>query len=227
MSASLALCAVAAHGQLFSATPPAATPTPVLDASALKPPPGARVAIIEFADLECPACAAQNPLIKAAAAQYHIPWVRRDFPLPYHAWGLQASINARWFDTKSKAMGDEYRDAVFANQRNIETPDQLRAATEKFAKDRGLVIPFAVDPQNKLADLVKADQALGIRTGVHHTPTVWIVTEGAAGRFPAYAEMLDHTTLYSMLDSAIAATGGAKTTGAAKASTVAKTPAKR
>jgi hypothetical protein len=36
----------------------------VNDPSALKPPPGARVAIIEFEDLECPDCANANPLLK-------------------------------------------------------------------------------------------------------------------------------------------------------------------
>ena len=32
---------------------------------------------------------------------------------------LQAAVNARWFDMKSKAVGDEYRDKVFANQTSI------------------------------------------------------------------------------------------------------------
>jgi protein-disulfide isomerase len=49
-----------AHAQ-FGAPPPG---TQVKDASALKPPAGSRVAIVEFADLECPACASANPLVK-------------------------------------------------------------------------------------------------------------------------------------------------------------------
>jgi hypothetical protein len=36
--------------------------------SALKPPPGAHVAIFEFYDLECPMCARENPVLKEAAA---------------------------------------------------------------------------------------------------------------------------------------------------------------
>ncbi len=63
------------------------------------------------------------PLLKEAAAKYNIPWVRHDFPLPFHPWSFQAAVNARWFDTKSKKMGDDYRDAVFANQRSIESLD--------------------------------------------------------------------------------------------------------
>jgi protein-disulfide isomerase len=54
----------------------------VLDTTALVPPPGARVAIVEFDDLECPTCARFNPLLKQAAANYRIPWIRHDFPDP-------------------------------------------------------------------------------------------------------------------------------------------------
>src|ERR1700742_2966263 len=77
--------------------------------NALKPPPGAKVALIEFADLECPSCAHENPLLKEAAAKYHIPWERHDFPIQYHRWSSQAAVNARWFDTKSPNLGNEYR----------------------------------------------------------------------------------------------------------------------
>ena len=177
----------------------------VRDPSALKPPAGARVAIVEFADFECPACGRENPLLMKAVARYNIPWVRHDFPLPQHAWSFQAAVNARWFDTKSKKLGDEYRDALFANQRNIETLDDLRNATDKFAKDRGIAMPFAIDPQNQLADLVRADQALGNRIGIKETPTVWIVTTG--GSAPPYTQVLDSSQLFSMIDQALAATG--------------------
>src|ERR1039457_4699356 len=133
--------------------------TPVHDASALKPPAGARVAIIEFEDLECPDCARANPLLKEAAAKYNIPWVRHDFPLPMHAWSMQAAVNARWFDTKSKKIGDDYRDYIFANQISINNPGDLTQYTATYAKSRNLALPFALDPQGKLANEVKADRS--------------------------------------------------------------------
>jgi len=58
--------------------------THVNDASLLHPPTGARVAIVEFSDFECPACAHANPTVMAAAATYKIPWVRHDFLIPGH-----------------------------------------------------------------------------------------------------------------------------------------------
>ncbi|MBV8632405.1 MAG: thioredoxin domain-containing protein [Silvibacterium sp.] len=178
------------------------------DMSALKPPPGTHVALIEFADLECPMCARQNPTLKDASAKYKIPLVRHDFPLGEkvgHIWSFQAAVNARWFDTQKKGLGNDYRDAVFANQMSIETKDDLQSFTQKFAQQHGIQLPFVMDPQGKLAADVKADQALGDRLGVHQTPTVWIVTDRSGGA-PPYVEVTDYNKLYTMLDQVTAET---------------------
>jgi Thioredoxin len=114
--AALLLLSVVTSGAHFAR----AQSTTVHDPAALKPPPGARVAIVEFEDMECPDCARANPLLRDAATQYHIPWVRHDFPLPFHAWSFDAAVYARWFDTKSKKLGDDFRDSVFANQQLID-----------------------------------------------------------------------------------------------------------
>ena len=181
--------------------------TQVHDPAALKPPAGSRVAIVEFEDMECPDCGNANPLLKEAAAKYNIPWVRHDFPLPFHAWSFQAAVNARWFDTKSKKLGDEYRDAVFANQPSITTLDVLRQFTENFAKSHNIALPFAIDPQGKLAAEVKADYALGQRIGIEHTPTIWVVTANSKGA--PFIEVIDRTKLFQLIDQAIADTKSA------------------
>ncbi len=200
----LLLAAGAAHAQ-FSAPPT----TPVHDASALRPPAGARVAIVEFEDMECPDCAHANPLLKEAAAKYNIPWVRHDFPLSFHVWSMQAAVNARWFDTKSKKLGDEYRDAVFANQPSIVDLMGLRRFTENFAQSHGIAMPFAIDPQGKLLAEVKADYALGQRIGIEHTPTIWVVTANSKGA--PFIEVVDRTKLFQIIDQALADTRSAPT----------------
>jgi protein-disulfide isomerase len=177
--------------------------------SALKPPPGAHVALFEFADLECPMCARQNSVLKDASAKYHVPWLRHDFPLQMHVWSYQGAVNARWFDTQPKKLGNDYRDAIFANQASIETKDDLRSFTEKFAQQHGVALPFVIDPQNKLSDAIKADYNLGMQLGVHQTPTVWIVTDRTGGAAP-YTEVTDYNKLYTMLDQAIATTSHGK-----------------
>jgi len=203
-AAFLLAASVGAHAQ-FGA-PPAGTQ--VHDASALRPPAGARVALVEFEDMECPDCARANPLLREAEAKYKIPLVRHDFPLPMHDWSFDAAVNARWFDLKTKALGDEYRDKVFANQISITSPAGLRQFTEQFAKDHGIALPFAIDPQGKLAAAVKTDYALGQRVGIEHTPTIWVVTANSKGA--PFVEVLDRSRLYQMIDQALADTAQAK-----------------
>lgn len=175
------------------------------DPSVLKPPPGARVAIVEFDDLQCPACAYMNPILKGAAAQYHIPWVRHDFLIPEHNWSRNAAIYARYFDARSKALGDEYRDQVFANQNSIYNPAMLGSFTQRFAQAHGIALPFQVDPQNRFAAEVQADDDLGKRLGITQTPTIYIVMSGVKGQSWIKVQNPEKD-LYSDIDRALAET---------------------
>ena len=199
-AALLLLLAPAARAQFNQPAPG----TQVHDPTPLKPPAGAKVAIVEWEDMECPDCARANPLLKEAAGKYNIPWVRHDFPLAFHAWSFNAAVNARWFDTKNKKLGDDYRDVVFANQMSITSPDVLAQFTQKFAQEHGVAFPFAVDPQGKLAAEVKADYALGQRVGIEHTPTIWVVTANSKGA--PFVEVVDRSKLYQLIDQAMADT---------------------
>lgn len=177
------------------------------DTSVLHPPAGARVAIVEFDDLECPACAHANPILKAAAAKYGIPWIRHDFLIPSHTWSRNAAIRARWFDTQSKSLGDEYRDEVFANQNSIYNLAMLSQFTEKFAKDHSVALPFAVDPQGKLEAMVNADTNLARNMGLSLTPTIFIVASNSKGAPFQQVKDPDHD-LYQLIDQAEADTRG-------------------
>lgn len=197
------LCAAlpAAHAQFGGP----AQGTRVQDTSALHPPAGARVAIVEFDDMECPMCGHANPTLKAAAAQYHIPWIRHDFLIPGHVWSPVAAVDARWFDLQGKDLGNEYRDYIFANQNSIFNPRYLQQFTERFAAAHHIQLPFALDPEGKLQAEVQADVDLGRRTGIDHTPTVFIVMAG--GRSARYIEVLNiDQDLYRDIDQALAET---------------------
>jgi protein-disulfide isomerase len=205
LAAASFLAAPAARAQ-FTPPPPG---TQVHDPSALKPPAGARVALVEWEDMQCPDCARANPLLREATEKYHIPWVRHDFPLAMHSWSFQAAVNARWFDTKSKKLGDDYRDEIFEAQSTIgEDPAKMADFTQKYASEHGIAFPFAVDPQGKLAEAVKADYALGQRVGIEHTPTIWVVTDHSKGA--PFVEVVDRTKLYQLIDQAIADTKGSE-----------------
>ncbi len=149
--------------------------------SVLKPPKGAQVAIVVFEDLECPDCARAAPLLEEAAKTYNIPVVRHDFPLPMHPWAFDAAILARYFDTHSKKIGNEFRMQAFAHQLEI-NKENLRAFAEKFATEHKIDLPFVIDAQGKLADEVRADRDLGQKIGLEHTPTIYVVSNKSQGK---------------------------------------------
>ncbi|MDP9267761.1 MAG: DsbA family protein [Acidobacteriota bacterium] len=184
------------------------------DASALRPPKGYKLAIVEFADLQCPDCARAEPLLEEAARTYKIPIVRYDFPLPKHNWSSDAHIYARWFDTKSKKLGDEYRTYIFKNQPQI-TPENLRSLTEKFAQDHKLAFPLFVDPRGDLARKVRADFAVGQKVGIQHTPTIYIVSDSTRGT--PFVEVVNRDNLFAMIDEMKRQVGGTVTTTASTA----------
>lgn len=162
-----------------------------------RPPKGAQVAIVIFEDLECPMCRRTAPLVEQASKTYKIPVVRHDFPLPMHPWSYQAAVFARYFDTHSKALGNEFRDYVFENQLEINLQN-LRAYAEKFAASHKVDLPFVIDPQGKLAAEVNADRDLGKAIKLDHTPTVYIVSNRNPSK--PYIEVKDNNQLYSTID---------------------------
>src|SRR5277367_1038123 len=164
---------------------------------ALRPPKGSEMAIVVFEDLQCPSCGLKAPLLVQASKTYKIPLVQHDFPLPMHNWSFEAAVLARYFDTHSKEMGNEFRETVFAHQSEI-TPQNLRGFAEKFAADHKVGLPFMVDPDGKLAGLVKADKNVGMSLHIEHTPTIWIVSSKRTGK--PYVEVTDTSQLYVMID---------------------------
>jgi protein-disulfide isomerase len=170
------------------------------DTSMLRAPAGARVAIFEFEDLECPACAHAFPIVHAAVEKYKIPLLRHDFPLGgAHIWSFDAAVIARYMQDKiSPQFAEDYRRAVFANQISIATKEDLNAFTQKYFHSHGRVMPFVIDPNGLFAAEVRADHTLGERVGLTQTPTIFIVTQ------KGYTQVNDVTQLYSMLDTAIA-----------------------
>ena len=197
------------------------------DTSMLKPPPGSNVALVLFEDLECPKCAQDAPLFAEAARTYKIPLVVHDFPLNMHPWAFDAAVLAVFFDSKSKKLGDDFRDYIFKNQPLI-TKSNLRSYAEKFAADQKVDLPFAVDPQGQFTAKVKADQDLGMRIPLEHTPTIFVVGNKAQGQ--PYVEVTDNNQLFQIIDQmkkeAIPLPGASKTPAKTGSSKTAKTAAK-
>jgi len=164
---------------------------------ALRPPKGSQVALVVFEDLQCPMCGRTAPLLEQASRVYKIPLVQHDFPLPMHNWSFEAAVIARYFDTHSKEVGNAFRLTVFEHQLEI-NPHNLRGFAEKFAAEHKVTLPFVVDPDGKLAALVRADKSLGESLHIDHTPTIWVVSSKRTDK--PYIEVKDTSQLYVTID---------------------------
>jgi protein-disulfide isomerase len=186
----------------------ASVPDTFKDTSLLKPPAGAKVAIFEFEDLECPACATAYPIVHAAAAQYKIPLVRHDYPWSFHVWSFDAAITARYLqDSVSPAVAENFRRDVFASQTDISSKEDLGRFTTKWFQSHALTLPFVMDPNGTCKQEVLADLALGDRVGVRRTPCILVVTANS------FTQVLNPNQLAHTIDMALEETAsqGAQT----------------
>ncbi|MBI2681757.1 MAG: thioredoxin domain-containing protein [Acidobacteriales bacterium] len=189
----------AAAQQKSKAARPAKAATPVPEKlSVLRPPAGAKVAIVMFEDLQCPDCGRAWPLVHDVARRQNVPVVLYDFPLAMHNWSFDAAVWARYFDTKSKKLGDGFRGYLYASQISI-TPLNLLDYVRRYAESNNVQIPMVPDPGGKMAEKIRADYALGQRIGVQHTPTIWVV--GAVKNKPEpFVEIVDRSQLSSIIE---------------------------
>jgi protein-disulfide isomerase len=175
------------------------------DTSALHPPAGSRIALIVFEDLQCPACAKADPLLTQAERNYGVVLVRHDFIIPNHAWSKEAHIMARYFDTQSPQLGEEFRQYIFSNQASI-FKTNLRQYADKFAAAHRTALPAFYDPSGALRTKVEADTELGRVTGVRQTPTIYVVTNSKQTPF---VEVTDQGKLFETIEQVKSALGPA------------------
>ena len=110
---------------------------------------------------------------------------------------------ARFFDTKSQKLGEDFRGYIYKNQPNI-NKGNLQQWVQKFADDNKVPLPFAVDPDGKLKNLVLADRELGTRAGLQHTPTIFVVGNGGPpSPYTEIQEVQDMNQNVAMLNQAI------------------------
>lgn len=167
------------------------------DTSSFKPPAGVKVAVIEYEDLECPACAHAFPSVHAAINHYHIPIEEFDFQIPSHMWSHDAAIFAHYLKAKvSPELAEEFRRETFASQYRIASKDDLHNWEEQFMKAHGKQMPFVVDPTGQYDREVNASTAEGQKIGIMETPTIVVVTP------TRWIQVKDPQDMYAAIDQA-------------------------
>jgi protein-disulfide isomerase len=146
--------------------------------AALKPPPGAKVAVYVFEDLGCPACAHDHPLELQATEQTHVPLLRRDFPIQSHIWTFEGAVCARYIqDHINPQLAAQFRSEVFANQRLFASREDIDRYFRAWLQQHGQQPPMAIDADGKLNREVGDDLQFGRSLNVEYTPTIIVVTK--------------------------------------------------
>jgi len=139
-------------------------------------PKDAPVTIVEFGDLQCPACKAAQPTIEAlVAAEPNARFVFQNFPLEMHNW---AAKGAAYSDCIGRASTDAFWKFVsktYETQADItaENADEKLTAIADGAGVKGAdIAACAAKPETKAH--VDKSLALGKSVDVTGTPTLFI-----------------------------------------------------
>lgn len=136
-----------------------------------------KVVLIEYSDLQCPACKVYHPVLKKLNEDFKgkIAFAYRHFPLrgihKYSDISAQAAEAASYqnkfwemadklFDEQDKWSAENYPKDLF-----IEYASSLGLDVEKFKKDLD---------SNQLKDKIEKDYQSGIKAGVNATPTFFL-----------------------------------------------------
>ena len=140
-------------------------------------PADAPVTIVEFGDLECPACKAAQPnLTKLLEEEPKARLIFQNFPLEtVHKWAM---LGAKYLDCVGQENNDalwKFISTVYEHQGEI-TPENAEAKLKQYAKEAGAnpdtVAACAAKPDTEKR--VRESLALGEKLGVNSTPTFFI-----------------------------------------------------
>jgi protein-disulfide isomerase len=157
-----------------------------------KGPADAKLLIVEFADLECPACKEAQPVAEKLRKDFpQARFVFQSFPLEkLHPWAVRASSYLDCIARSNEDQSFTFMEAVFTHQKEIEdavrktgadgkatiddalVTERLRRYTEMAGADPAKTQACAEAPAT--AERITRSQALGQSISVTGTPTLFI-----------------------------------------------------
>jgi protein-disulfide isomerase len=139
-------------------------------------PKDAPVTIVEFGDLQCPACKAAQPAIEGLVkAEPNARFVFQNYPLEMHNWAAKGAAYADCVGGASHDMFWQFIAKTYEQQSDItaENADQKLAAIAEATGAKGAdIAACAAMPATKAR--VDASIALGKAVDVSGTPTLFI-----------------------------------------------------
>ncbi len=149
--------------------------------------PAASVTLVEYSDLQCPACAAFQPVVSQLLEEYgeSIRFEYKHFPLPIHSYAVQAAVAAEAAGQQDKFF--EYHDLLFENQQTWASSRTPNTFFLQYASELELDMDLFRQHMNAsmLRDKVKSELDEGRALAVTGTPTFFL--NGQRMVFDTYA----------------------------------------
>jgi len=139
-------------------------------------PKDATFTIVEFGDLECPACKQAQPnMNKLMDEEPKARLVFQNFPLPMHKWAM---TGAKYLDCLGRQnneaawrfIGVAYEHQAEINEQNAD--QMLKGYVKEAGGDPDAVAACVAKPETEKR--IRETMALGERVGVNSTPTFFI-----------------------------------------------------
>ncbi|HEX3101420.1 MAG TPA: thioredoxin domain-containing protein [Pyrinomonadaceae bacterium] len=140
--------------------------------------PAALVTIEEFADFQCPQCAATHPIMNEIKSTYgsRIHFIYRNYPLdiPAHDKSYEASVSAEAAGMQGKFW--DMQNLLFTNQRAWTADANYKQIWKDYAQKIGLDVPKWENDMAGIATKARVDEdkKRAKAIGVNSTPTVYI-----------------------------------------------------
>lgn len=142
----------------------------------IKGNPDATVTLVEYSDLQCPACAAFAPAVKEVLDKYgaKVRFEYKHYPLPIHNLAVQASVAAEAAGQQDAFF--EFHDLLFENQKEWSTQPNPQASFIRYAEELNLDVDLFRRHLNSslLRDKVQAEVGEGRELGITGTPTFFL-----------------------------------------------------
>ena len=155
-----------------------------------KGPSSAKLAIVEFSDLQCPFCRRVDPTLKQVQEEYgdQVRIVFKHLPLRIHP----KAVAAHWAAEAAHRQGKfwEMHDTILENQKAME-PEKFLEYAEQMGLD---MEKFKADlVSNQVKQRVDADMAEARRLGVTGTPGFFINGRFLSGAqpFESFKRLID------------------------------------
>lgn len=135
-----------------------------------------QVKIAEYADFQCPACGASEPIVQKVLKTYEgkVFFEYHHYPLQQHRWGQDAAEAAEAAGEQGKFW--EYHDILYAKQNDWAEKNDAISMFKQYAKDLNLdekKFNESLDG-HKFRNKVLDSLARGNKVAVNSTPTFFV-----------------------------------------------------